>query len=175
MSIRTRKKASMPKKLEQATQELYTMILQLLIMSMIVITLYMMFFPLIVSSILDLTNIDGDLPIFPVIDIWLDYYGTIAFLLYFLIHVLVSRILIHNNRIFFIAMLSVLLTLGIHLLISQWIFGMIAFIEGTSEFSEHGFMSNWSIRSLNILALIVLYSFVYILLIFITKPQKRPI
>jgi len=146
--------------------------------------IYIMFMPPIIFNWVISTGLDEDFYLtFPEIESNTDIYGISAFVIFFVIHVLMVRLFIQDNRVFGIAFFTALVILGLNLLIGQAIFGIIAFMEADSSvYSQFyietlgldilpGYQFNFDISFLNLMGMIILYDFA--LLIFILVLRKK--
>ena len=173
-SRRIRKRTTNKAKRSTIESFFLNQLIRIVFITLISAVIYMMFFPPIIVNLLDLIGVEGDLLIFPAISTSVDYYGLVAFVLYFLIHVILIRIFVQDNQVFIITILSSMITLGLYILIGQLIFGLIAFIYGISEYEEE-LEFRFQIRFLNLLGLILLYAIIYLILarVFLKKNKKR--
>lgn len=172
---RKRKSSTSLANLEQVGETFYKTLLQAILITMLSTLVYMMFFPAIIPSLLDLTGIEGDLPVFPELTRWLTYYGLYASMLFLLFHLLVMRIFIHDNRVLFIGLISGVSTMGMHLVINQVFLGIFAFMYGSTYATEVAFFSEFNVQTLNLLGLIILYDILYVILVLILlrKPNQK--
>ena len=166
-------KKSHVKKREQT----YVIILQIILISIVSSIIYMMFMPTLMASLFELEEVNL---VFPAISSVLDYYGLAAFLLFFAIHLMIIRMFIHDNKIFTIGFVAVIISLALYILISDILYSFIAFFYGetTSVWTGELYPTHWEsgmvIAFINLTSMVVFYNimFMFLVILLINREEK---
>jgi len=181
---RRKKNQDILRKYKIIGQDFYSNLLRVIAFTMVSTIIYLMFFPVFVFNFVITQGLDEQFyQTFPELEAT-DIYSISAFVVFFIIHILVIRLFIHDNYIFIIATITVAFVLGLNFIIGEAIYGLIAFTQAESTvYSSYvvdqlgleilpGYQLNFDISFLTLIGLILLYDVLLIFFIIVLRPEK---